>query len=70
MLLFIANHRNTVILAILQWNILNQKSKHLFLSGCRKILACEVASSHIVASVTLTKCQQKRHVSILKIQQK
>ena len=65
MLLFIAILRNTVILVIYNAIILNQQYKHLCLSVCRKILAIEVPSNITVANVTLTKCQQKRHVSIL-----
>ena len=39
--------------------------RHLFLIGCSKILEIDEAYSNTAANVTLTKCQQKRHVSIL-----
>ena len=60
MLLFIQNHRNTVILAILQCNNLKPTIQFFFLSGYRNILPGKVASSNTVAKVTITKCQQKR----------
>ena len=65
MLLFIANHRNTVILAIIQCNKLKPTIQTLLSEWCRRILASEVASSNTAANVTLTKCQQKRHVIII-----
>ena len=64
MLLFIANYRNTVILAILQCNNLKPTIQTPFSEWVQKNSSQEVASSHTVANVTLTKCQQKRHVSI------
>ena len=64
MLLFIANHRNTVILVILQCNNSKSTIQTLISEWEQKILASEVDSSNTVANVTLTKCQQKHHVSI------
>ena len=58
MLLFIANNRNTVILAIIQCNNLKPSIQTFFSEWCRRILASEVASSNTVANVTITKFQQ------------
>ena len=57
-MLFIANHRNTVILAILQCNILKRTIQTLISEWIQKILANEVDTSYTVANVTITKCRQ------------
>ena len=65
MMLFIANHRNTVILAIPQCNNLKPTIQTIISEWVQQIPVSEMASSNTVANVTLPKCQQKRHVSIL-----